>query len=115
MQYVLPYIFRWFADSIIDFLNRWYVKSFLHMTEYMLDLFAELDKSFALKVNARNMLKPMYQDKNPISYILGFFFRLGRVLMTLAAYFIIFSITAGLYLLWLSIPIYFIYKIITTA
>ncbi len=80
------------------------------MMEYMFNLFEELDKGFALKINIRNLFKPLYQDRNIIGYGLGFLFRGIRILIALIAYFAIFSITAGLYLLWLGVPIFFIYK-----
>lgn len=78
----------------------------------MFNLFEELDKGFALKINFRNLFKPLYQDRNIIGYVLGFLFRGTRILLALAAYFTIFSITASLYVLWLLLPIFFAYKAI---
>ncbi len=112
MVYAFSYLFHWFVDGIIEFFNRWYVKSLFNMAEYMFNLFEELDKGFALKINFRNLFKPLYQDRNIIGYTLGFLFRGTRILIALVAYFIVFSITAMLYLLWLGIPIFFIYKAI---
>ena len=76
----------------------------------MLNLFEGLDRSLALKVNFRNIFKPLYQDRNIISYILGFFFRGTRVFIAIVVYIFIFGITAVLYIAWLLIPIFFIYK-----
>ena len=85
------------------------------MLEYMFNLFEELDKGFALKINFRNLFKPLYQDRNIIGYTLGFLFRGTRILLALVVYFVIFSITILLYFIWLGIPIFFIYKAITNA
>jgi len=113
MSYVLSYLFNWFWNGAAEFINHWYVRSFLNMTEYMLNLFSELDKSFALKVNLRNLFKPLYQDRNPIGYSMGFLFRTTRILMALIVYSLTFSITALLYAAWLLVPIFFLYKAIT--
>lgn len=113
MSYVLPYILSRFLANITEFLNKWYVRSFLNMTEYMFGLFEEMDKAFALKINLRNLFKPLYQDRNIISYILGFFFRGSRSLLAIIVYAAVFGITVALYLAWLSVPIFFIYKSIS--
>ena len=114
MNYTFTYLFRWFFGGFAEFIDRWYVRSFFNMAEYMLNLFQELDKGFALKINFRNLFKPLYQDRNFIGYLLGFLFRGTRILIAIVAYLLIFGLTAALYIAWLLVPLFFIYKSLTS-
>jgi len=77
----------------------------------MLNIFEGMDRSLALKINLRNIFKPLYQDTSIIGYLLGFLFRFFWVIFALIVYFFVFITSVLLYLLWLTIPIYIIYKI----
>lgn len=78
----------------------------------MLELFEELDKAFALKINTRNLFKPLYRDKSIIGYIMGFILRSFRIFIASILYLFIFSASVVLYAMWLAIPIYLIYKVL---
>ena len=111
----LIYLANRFVYGIIDFLNHWYIGSFLVVSDFMLNLFEQLDYVFALRVTLKNFFKPLYQDKTIIGYILGFFLRTGRVLVALVVYISVFILSIVIYVFWLSIIPYIVYKIFSYA
>lgn len=98
-------------ENITAFLRHWYFDSFLNTSHFMLNVFEEMDRIFALKINFRNLLKPLYQDATVIGYLLGFVFRFFRVVVASAVYLVVFLISVVFYLTWLAIPIYVVYMI----
>ncbi len=78
-----------------------------------MDLLADWDKFFALKITIRHWHEPLYQDRTFIGYILGPIFRTGRIIIGASIYLAATAIAVFLYLLWLMIPPYVIYKILT--
>jgi len=108
----LLYLGQRFLKSIIRFFEHWYIESFRAISHFMLNVFEGLDKYFALRVTLRNIFKPLYQDRTFIGYILGFIFRSMRLVITSVVYSFVFVVSLGLYLLWLFIPVFIIYKIL---
>lgn len=112
MANVLLYLPRRFFANILNFLEHWYVRSFIHTSRFMLDLFENLDRAFAVRINLKNLFKPLYQDRSPISYVIGFFFRGAKIILALAVYIVILGVTIISYSLWAAIPAFLIYKIL---
>ncbi len=72
-----------------------------------------LDYSLAWKITLKNLFRPLYKDYTILGYVLGFFFRLGRLILGTVIYVVLFAIAAAAYLFWLLFPIALIYRIFT--
>ncbi len=113
MLTVASYLASLFVRRIFEFLEHWYAGSFRAAGGKFIDLLREWDRFFALRITVRHLLQPLYQDRTFIGYILGPIFRTGRIMVALAVYLAAASLAAILYLFWIIIPPYVIYKIIT--
>lgn len=72
-----------------------------------------LDRRLALRVTLRYFLKPLYQDYSVLGYIFGFIFRSGRVIVVSLVYAAIVFSFAAAYLIWIAVPPFLIYKILS--
>jgi len=106
------YLFNRFIFRAQEFLRHWYVGGFFYFKRVVFSFLAKLDKFFALKITWRYLFQPLYQDRNPLGYILGFIFRSGRLLVSGFIYLVIIAVAVVLYLVWMAIPIFSIYKIL---
>lgn len=113
MVAVIRYLGGQLIHRIFEFLEHWYWGSFQAAGGKFIDLLRDWDRFFALKITIRYWLQPLYQDRTFIGYILGPIFRTGRIIVALVAYLIVAALAGLLYLLWLLIPPYVIYKILT--
>ncbi|MDE2098263.1 MAG: hypothetical protein KGL39_13500 [Patescibacteria group bacterium] len=109
---MLSYLAQRFWQGLVRFLRHWYRDGFRQIASRTFEILASLDQTFALKVNFRLFFTPLYQDRSFIGYVLGFFFRLFRVLIGGILYLIVLAAGAGLYLAWAALPIFFLYKVI---
>ncbi|MEK7630004.1 MAG: hypothetical protein AAB432_01295 [Patescibacteria group bacterium] len=110
MNFALVYLVQQFFYRIFDFFYHWYIKSGRFYSNIVLNRLEKLDYYFAWRITLKNLFQPLYKDYSIIGYVLGFFFRLLRLLITSVIYAFIFIFAAGLYLLWLAAPIYLIAK-----
>ena len=78
-----------------------------------MDLLRDWDRFFALKITIRHWLQPLYQDRTIIGYILGPIFRTGRIIVATSVYLLVAALATLLYFIWLIIPPYVVYKILT--
>ncbi|MDP2650567.1 MAG: hypothetical protein Q8P04_00500 [bacterium] len=113
MLTIARYLARGFIHRLFEFLEHWYWGSFRVAGEKFIDLLKDWDKFFALRITIRHWLQPLYQDRTFIGYILGPIFRTGRIAVALIVYLVVIVIVAPIYAIWLLIPPYIIYKIIT--
>lgn len=113
MVVVISYLGRQFVWRIFEFLEHWYLGSFRVTGGRFMELLRDWDKFFALKITVRHWLEPLYQDRTLIGYILGPIFRTGRIILALIVYLLVTALAGLLYVLWLLIPPYIIYKILT--
>ena len=88
------------------FFVRWYVSFSKRFWGRVLDIASDLDRTFAIKINARLWLQPLYGDYSPVGRIIGPIFRTLRIFFGFVAYFFIFVFAAFLWVLWLLIPPY---------
>ncbi|MCL5004806.1 MAG: hypothetical protein M1170_02600 [Patescibacteria group bacterium] len=109
---IFIYLFNRLLRRIKKFFRHWYVNGFFVYSHFIVSFLEKLDRFFALKITWRYLFQPLYQERNIIGYILGFVFRLGRLLVGGAVYLAIIAGAAGLYLIWLAFPVYVIFKII---
>ena len=112
MNTVPVYIAARFVRRFIGFFEHWYVGGARFFWKRGLDILGALDATFAVPVTLKHLFEPLYQDRTVIGYILGFIFRTLRVLIGLGLYVVIVVSVLTLYLLWATIPIYFIYQVI---
>ena len=113
MLTVASYLAGRFLHRVFEFLTHWYWGSFRVAGGKFIDLLRDWDKVFALRITVRHWREPLYQDRTFIGYILGPIFRTGRIIIALIIYLIAAAVAALFYLLWLLIPPYVLYKIIT--
>jgi hypothetical protein len=107
------YLARRLTHRIFEFLEDWYIESFYFVYEKTLNILRLFDGTLALVVTIRHFAQPLYQDKTIIGYILGFIFRAIRILIAVVVYTILILFIGALYLVWLSVPIYVLYKAIS--
>lgn len=106
------YLFNRFFYRIFEFLEHWYIGSFKVYSHFFISFLEKLDRIFAFKITLRNILQPLYSDRSFIGYVLGFFFRGWRLIIGGILYLIIIVLAIFIYLAWLLVPIYIIYKIL---
>ncbi|MBI1839193.1 MAG: hypothetical protein HYR95_02800 [Candidatus Colwellbacteria bacterium] len=110
MASVLIYLTTRFVSGFLESVEHWYsggFKFWIHRTILALEW---LDRIFALRVNVKHLFEPLYQDKSFIGYVLGFVFRSFRVGIAAVVYLAVLALSLALYLLWIFIPPYLIYK-----
>ncbi|KKT91202.1 MAG: hypothetical protein UW92_C0016G0011 [Candidatus Jorgensenbacteria bacterium GW2011_GWA2_45_13] len=111
MHFTLLYLIERAAYRVIEFLRHWYVKSVRIYWNFVLNRLEELDRFFAWKITFRHLFQPLYKDYSFFGYVLGFIFRFLRLLIASVAYAFIFLIAFIIYITWLLIPPYIVYRI----
>lgn len=99
------YLTQRFIYRIKEFLRHWYVKSIKIYLNYAVNLLEKIDYYLAWKITLKNLFRPLYKDFSVIGYILGFFFRFFRLLISAFIYFCLFIVFILFYLIWVSFPI----------
>jgi len=79
-------------------------------SDFVLDILERLDRYFAWKITLRFLFRPMYGDYSFTGRILGFFLRIIRIAVGGIIYAVIFLIAIILYLIWIALPPYIIFK-----
>lgn len=75
-----------------------------------IEILEKFDRSLALRITLKNLFTPLYQDRTPVGYILGFIFRVLRVVVGAVIYFVVIVAGIAIYVIWAAIPIYVIVK-----
>jgi len=78
--------------------------------DFVLDVLSKVDRYFAWKITLRFLFHPLYGDYSFIGRVLGFFFRIFRLAVALVVYACIFVIALILYLIWVALPPYILFK-----
>jgi hypothetical protein len=74
----------------------------------------KFDRKLAFKVTVKHLFHPLYQDQTLIGYTLGFFFRTARLMSGGIIYIIIIAVAIFIYLAWLMVLPFIIYKILSS-
>ncbi len=106
------YLVTRFFNRLVQFLRHWYVDSFMVLSHLAVNTFEFLDRSFALRVTLRHIFEPLYQDRTVAGHILGFIFRLARIILGLAVYAALLIVFVAAYVLWAVALIVLIYIVI---
>lgn len=111
MDIFLIYLFDRFIYRIALFLRHWYVDSFIYYSRLVIARLERMDRVIALKVTWRNLLQPLYQERNIFGYVLGFFFRSIRLVGGGIIYAVIISVASLLFLAWAGVLPYILLRI----
>lgn len=111
---IFIYLFNRLSHRFLEFFQHWYLNSFRVYGHFVISVLEKLDRRFALKITLRHLFIPLYQDRSLIGYVLGFFFRFGRLILGSFVYLILLAIAAFFYFVWLAIPVFIIFKIISS-
>lgn len=112
-NFAVIYLIRRLIYRLVEFLRHWYVKSVKIYSDAFFNLLSRLDYDLAWRITLSHLFEPLYKDYSIVGYILGFFFRAGRLVFASVIYLIIFAAAILFYLIWLlAIPglVYFIFK-----
>ncbi len=112
MASIFIYLFGCFIYRITEFFRHWYIKSFFIYSHFVVSMLEKFDRFLAFKITLRHLFKPLYQDYSFIGHILGFIFRVARLIFGGIIYAVIFITAIIIYLIWLLVPIFIIYQII---
>lgn len=104
------YLAERFWYRIADFFRHWYVTASRAHFANMINRFERIDRFVALRVTARFLFQPLYGDYSVIGYILGFIFRSIRLIAGILIYAVLLVIYLALYLVWIAIPPYVIFR-----
>ena len=109
---LIAYLINRFIFRVKEFFRHWYIKSFFIYIHFIISQLEKMDRFLAFKITLRHLFQPLYQDRSIIGYILGFFFRSGRLIIGGFLYSIIFVIAVLIYIIWLGIPFFIIYELL---
>ncbi len=109
---VINYLINRLFFRIRMLFKHWYKdgsKIFFHT---LIGFLEYLDRFFAIEITFKHIFEPLYQDKSFIGYVMGFLFRITRIILALIVYSIVVLFFVFLYLIWLAIPPFIVFKII---
>lgn len=110
MHFSAAYLIHRFFYRFWLFIFHWYIGSFLVISQQVFKILENFDRSLALRITLKNLFRPLYQDRTPVGFILGFIFRMLRVVIAAVIYFVVISVGIIVYLVWILIPVYIIIK-----
>ncbi len=108
-DFALGYLFHRFFYQIFHFVKHWYVGGSRIIAHAFISTLESADRSFAVKITFSHFFEPLYKDYSIIGRILGFVFRLGRVVIGLVAYAAIAVVFAVAYCAWIAVPLVLIF------
>lgn len=86
-------------------LRFWYGQSPSWVFTHYLETVRLLDGRFAVRETLKHLNQPLFQDFSRQGRIIGFFFRIGRVLLALFIFFVTFLAYVAGYIVWLIFPL----------
>ncbi|MEK7193806.1 MAG: hypothetical protein AAB651_00380 [Patescibacteria group bacterium] len=96
-----------------EFFRHWYINSFYIYGHFILTQLEKIDRVLAFKITLRYIFQPLYGDRTILGYILGFIFRSGRIIVGGIIYAILIALAVVVFILWLTAPVFIVYKIIS--
>lgn len=103
------YLAERFYRSVADFLTHWYVGGFRYFFRQAMIFLRSLDRTFAVRVNVRNIFEPLYQDQSFIGHVFGFLMRSTKIIIGSSIYVILMIGVSVIYVLWASLPFYAVF------
>lgn len=108
---IFIYLFNRLSYRFLGFFRHWYLDSSRVYGRFIFSFLERQEKKLALKITLKHFFEPLYQDRSFIGYILGFLFRLGRLIFGGVIFLILLMAALFFYFIWLAIPVYVILKI----
>ncbi len=115
MDFALGYLVQRFFYRFLDFFHHWYVDGSRAIGHRFIGTLESLDRTIALRVTVRYLFQPLYRDYTVIGRILGFIFRVLRILIGLVLYCVVAAVYAAFYVGWLVLPALAIFYTIAHA
>ena len=112
-QFALAYIAWRVWHRLLDFFYHWYVRSAKIYGYAIIGFLEKLDRFFAFRITLKYFGQPLFQDRSPVGYIMGFAFRSTRLLFGGIFYFFAIIFAILIYLAWCAAPALLFYKILT--
>jgi tryptophan-rich sensory protein len=112
MDFSPIYLLNRFFYRLYDFFHHWYVDGSRWFGRRAMAAFTKLDRTFAVKVTLEHLFEPLYKDYTVMGRILGAIFRTLRVLVGFVVYAIVAVAILSVYIAWLAIPAYVVWRII---
>lgn len=104
------YILKTGYYRLFEFFRHWYVEGARRWYSGFLYIFSRGERTLAVRANIFFLFSPLYQERNIIGFILGFFVRLFRIIGGGLYYLcaaVLFMVT---FVLWAALPLVCIYK-----
>ena len=108
IQFFIGQIFHRF----VLFFNRWYRLGSIKFWVKVFDWLEALDHTWAIRINVRLWLQPLYGDYTAVGRIVGPIFRTARIIIAAILYLVILTGALAVWLIWISIPVFIALKII---
>ncbi len=109
---VFQYLLVQFGRRLTDFMRRWYIEATIRIWAALFDQLQQIDRIFAIRINAKLWLEPLYGDYTPVGRIIGPIFRTFRILLGLSMYGILTALTFIIWVIWLLVPAYIASRIL---
>jgi hypothetical protein len=106
------YIVSRILYRIRTFFEHWYVHAYFISIHAFLNLLSKLDTFFAIRAMSQNFTRPLFGDRSVVGYVIGFCFRLVRIIGGSFTYALLGLIALFLFLVWALIPVYIMWRII---
>lgn len=105
------YLAERFVFRIAEFFRRWYLLALKGIFRATMRCLSSLDRRFALKITLLHFFTPLYGDESFMGRVLGVVFRSMRIAVALALYLSVLLAAVVAYLVWASIPVYLVAKV----
>ena len=112
MNFAIGYCLYRAGYECVTFVRRWYGEGLRIIVRKFIAILERLDRTLALKVTAKNLIKPLYKDQTPLGYLLGFVLRAGRIVVSIIVYSGVVAVGSIICFLWLPLPLFIVYQII---
>lgn len=87
-------VFLYLGNEILNFIKNffyfWYFEVPYHYFLNFVNLFNNLERSFALRITIENFFVPLWQDYTLIGRMISLFIRASKILVTLIIYLLFF-------------------------
>lgn len=97
---------------IVEFGRHWYIDGSFWFLHSLQGGYKNLEQTLALRATIYHIREPLYGDYTWSGRIIGFVFRVLRILLALVLYFLLVLISAISYAAWLTLPIYLLVRVV---
>ncbi len=106
MDFSLVYLTNRFFHRLFEFVSNWYVSGFYRVSRGLTLILRGMDQTLAVRVTLLNLDQPLYGDYTMMGRVLGFMFRIFRLLAGFVLYGIFIVLGLFVYLFWALLPVF---------